>query len=194
VGNVNSVGINTNAPAYHLDVSGTVNISNNLTSLGNLICSSLYIPNIIRWYITRDVSANISFSGAVGTGGGFANVYMNGSTVFSTTGLATAWNTTTAVFTAPYNGVYMFQLNVYMYTVVSYAGSRNLVLRTTNGGLSFTQYLMFEQIYSSTFGSFTVTNTLYMTANQTIYYATEAITNYYTFGKNYTNLQIIKIA
>ena len=194
VGNVNSVGINTNAPAYHLDVSGTVNISGNLTS-GNLTCSSLYIPNIIRWYITRDVSANISFSGNVGaTSNGFGNVYVNGSTVSSTTGLATAWNTTTATFTAPYNGVYMFQLNVYMYTVVSYGGSRNLVMRGTGTQGNNAQYSMFEQIYSSTFGAFTITNTWYMTTNQTIYYETGGITNYYTFGKNYTNLQIIKIA
>jgi hypothetical protein len=194
VGNVNSVGINTNAPAYHLDVSGTVNISNNLTS-GNLTCNSLYIPNIIRWYITRDVSANISFSGNVGaTSNGFGNVYVNGSTVSSTTGLATSWNTTTATFTAPYNGVYMFQLNVYMYTVVSYAGSRNLIMRGTGTQGNNSQYLMFEQVYSSTFGAFTITNTWYMTTNQTIYYSTEGVTNYYTFGKNYTNLQIIKIA
>jgi len=208
-----SVGVNTvtanSAFPYTLDVSGTGRFTKNLQS-GDLTCNTLSATNINQWYITRDVSglytlpssATTTNPGNIGSTG-FGNVYVKGYAS------ASSWNLSTATFTAPSNGVYMFQLNVFDTNANSQNSLQNRFLVMVGTGLSkYTnnsaipgEYLMFTQSYNNNYGSYTITRTVYLNSGETIYFNQNPVFGtganyaplYWVYGNGYTNLTITQL-
>jgi len=200
---VNSVGINTNSTSAHLDVSGNGNISSSLTT-GPFVCNGtnpITVSAPRRWYITNATPNNYTTSpgtilGSTAGGGGFATVFYND--VNPTTN--TDFNTTTATFTAPENGLYLFELNIFDNS--ANLTGRRLQIRGNGVPSGYTydsgQYLMFNQQNQPTDTSYTFSNTYFLQTGQQIYYYcpstpfnTAVCYFYYYYG--YTTLKIFKI-
>jgi hypothetical protein len=203
----NFLGINKTIPTTHLDVSGTARYSGRTNMDGNLTCSSISVVNNNSfgnniWFITNGVGNGVysttPFGGNIGaTNSGFGNVYLNGNATPTTTGMATYWNATLATFTAPQNGLYRFQLQVYDNS--ANLTTRGNCLQLRGNGLQFQdnggQYLMFGQEYNDSGGQYVITQTLYLLTGQIIYYrnTSPSVGLTWYFGKGHTNLTITQL-
>jgi len=202
---VNSAGVNKSSTdisnanlsfPYTLDVSGSGRFTSTLQS-GNLTCSKITVSNINTWYITNIPGATITIpvNGNIGaTSSGFGNVFLNGSTTESS---STFWNKTTATFTAPTTGLYMFNLHVFDTTANT--TNRGNCLQICGNGLPNTQpnggqYLTFGQAYNSTEGAYVITQTLFLTSGQIIYYRNSGSVGLtWFYGKGSTELTITQL-
>jgi len=191
-----SVGINTNTTLYTLDVAGTGRFTQNLQT-GNLTCSKITVSNPNIWYMTYSPGATITVpvNGNIGaTSSGFGNVFLNGSTTESS---STFWNKTTATFTAPTTGLYMFNLHVF--DVSANMTTRGNCLQICGNGLPQTQpnggqYLTFGQAYNSSEGAYVITQTLLLTSGQIIYYRNSGSVGLtWFYGKGCTELTITQL-
>jgi len=202
---VNSVGINTNSTSAHLDVSGNGSISSSLTT-GPFVCNGtnpITVSAPRRWYITNATPTNYytnpgTILGSTAGGGGFATVFYND--VNPTTN--TDFNTTTATFTAPENGLYLFELNIFDNEPNNVG--RRLQIRGNGVPSGYTydsgQYLMFNQQNQPTDTSYTFSNTYFLQTGQQIYYycpsnqfVTPAVRCVFFYYYTYTTLKIFKI-
>jgi hypothetical protein len=202
---VNSVGINTNSTSAHLDVSGNGSISSSLTT-GPFVCNGtnpITVSAPRRWYITNATPTNYytnpgTILGSTAGGGGFATVFYND--VNPTTN--TDFNTTTATFTAPENGLYLFELNIFDNEPNNVG--RRLQIRGNGVPSGYTydsgQYLMFNQQNQPTDTSYTFSNTYFLQTGQQIYYycpsnqfVSPAVRCCFYYYYTYTTLKIFKI-
>jgi hypothetical protein len=201
-GNTNTIGINKTPSTYTLDVNGSGRFTQNLQT-GNLVCSSLLISTPKRWFITNTTAnnynttpGNILGSAIGGGGGGFNIVYYN-----DIAGGNTDFSCNTGIFTAPENGLYLFQLSIF--DNASNNVGRRLDISGTgvpypyNSGQYTGQFLTFNQTTSNFESMYTMTDVFYLKSGQTICYYVPSINNsssclfYYYYG--HTNLKIFKI-
>ena len=150
-------------------------------------------------YISNAVGVNAYMSAGYNFGtydGGNAYLIWNqittygGATVNEVPSSTADWNKFTGTFTAPSNGLYHFQLGIFINETTRY--SRWLQAAGT-GVMGTSQYLNFNQSYLTSEGSFTTSLMYYMTTGQTFYLYCPAQTPICFFGNGHTCLQIIKI-
>jgi sugar lactone lactonase YvrE len=196
-----NIGINNTSPQYNLDITGTGKFTQNLQS-GNLTCNTLSVTTPKRWFITASTQNNYTtirgnILGSSTGGGGFSIVFYN-----DVTGTGnTDFNTTTGTFTAPEDGVYLFQLSVF--DNASNNIGRRLAISGTGVPYQYDtvnntgKYGTFNQKSAWAASSYTMTDVFYLTAGKTVYYYvpnqlnTSSCVFYYTYG--HTNLKIFKI-
>jgi hypothetical protein len=193
------VGINATTITNALDVSGSGRFTSNLQS-GNLTCNKITVSNINIWYITCTTSSTITvpINGNIGaTNSGFGNVFLNGSATETIPTSSTSWDTSTATFTAPNTGLYMFNLHVFDLSANGTKGNclqicgNGLLKPQPNGG----QYLTFGQAYNSSEGAYVITQTFVLSTGNTIYYKNTGTDGLkWLYGNSYTNLTITKLS
>ena len=197
---INRVGINTTSPLSALDVNGTGRFTKNVQS-NDLTCNKLSVTTPKRWFITNTGGVgNYTTTPGNVLGIGAWNVVWyndvsggNGNTDF---------NTTTGKFTAPENGLYLFQLGVF--DNASYNVGRRLAISGTGVPYQYDsanntgKYETFNQYTPSNESSYTMTDVFYLTTGQTVYYYvpttpynSSSCVFYYTYS--HTNLKIFKI-
>ena len=198
----NSVGINTKSTSYTLDVSGTGRFTQSLQS-GNLTCNTLSVTTPRRWFITNTTGSNYTttagniLGSSGGGGGGWNIVWYNDATGTGNTD----FNTTTGKFTAPENGLYLFQLSVF--DNASNNVGRRLAISGTgvpyqyDSNNNIGKFETFNQTCAFNESSYTMTDVFYLTTGQTVYYYVPITNNsiscvfYYTYS--HTTLKIFKI-
>ena len=96
------------------------------------------------------------------------------------------------VFTAEFDGFYMFELNLFFNSTSSTAPLGRYV-QFLSPAPSSSQFCNFNQAYTTTEGAMTTIKSCYMTAGQTAYFkvSTGTITIY--VGNGYSNLSITKM-
>ena len=168
--------------------SETVIAAGNLTANGQLNVQArpftLYISNSGGGNAYIPAGSNFGTYSAV-----FGTPCWNQVTAY---GGATAgsWNTSTGVFTAPSNGLYHFQLGVFL-NETSRSGRWLQAGGTAVTGTA--QYLNFNQSYLLSEGSFTISLMYYMTSGQTFYFYCQGQSPICYWANGHTCLQIIKI-
>jgi hypothetical protein len=195
--NNNSVGINTNSTLYTLDVSGTGKFSSTLTS-GDLTCNSLSVTTPRRWFITNTGGTGnyTTTPGNVLGVGAWNVVWYNDATGTGNTD----FNTTTGIFTAPENGLYLFQLSVF--DNASNNIGRRLAISGTGVPYQYSsnigKFETFNQSSPSNESSYTMTDIFYLTTGQTVYYYVPTAqdsgnSTLFFYAYSHTNLKIFKI-
>ena len=200
---INRVGINTTSPLFELDVNGTGRFTQNVQS-NNLTCNSLSVTTPRRWFITNSAGSDYFTSpgyilGSSGSGGGGFNiVWYNDATGTGNTD----FDTSTGKFTAPENGLYLFQLNVFN----NASGNVGRLLAISGTGVPYQytsnvgKYETFNQSQTSDSNesSYTMTDIFYLKTGQTVYYYVPTTpdnansTRFFHFY-GHTNLKIFKI-
>lgn len=147
------------------------------------------------WYITAGTGGNATTpAGSVlgSSSNSPSNTRFNSVSVQGNA-LASAWNTNTAIFTAPESGIYSFQL----FCFVNYNTSgRWLSAKGTCVPQSGSQYLNFNIDFNTgTYGegSFTTSVMFYMNAGETFYYGCDNTSPNLFYGQSHTGINILKI-
>jgi hypothetical protein len=201
-GNPNScstLGYNTSCGSYTqstaIGCNATATASNQIvlgTNTETVVC-----PNKLNvqgqpftWYLSGNGGNSYTPAGRnLGSSFNVGGYYWNS---VSTYGGASSsnWDTTNAIFTAPSNGLYCFQLGVFNNGTGT--SGRWLQAQGTcvlGGG----QYLFFDEAYLTSEGSFTQSLMYYMTTGQTFYFNCPNQSPQFFYANGHTTLQIIKI-
>ena len=147
------------------------------------------------WYITAGTAGNATTpAGSVlGSSNNSPSNIKFDSVSVQGNALASAWNTNTAIFTAPESGIYSFQL----FCFVNYNTSgRWLSAKGTCVPQGSSQYLNFNIDFNTgTYGegSFTTSVMFYMNAGETFYYGCDNTSPTLFYGQSHTGINILKI-
>ena len=178
-----------------LNCSNTLNMNNNtITNVGGLTFSA----RTFQWIMTSaqanpgngttPVGSNIgAMNTQLGTGFSQVNIFGGAST--------TAWNTGTAIFTAPTSGLYHIQLNVFNNSELALTGRNIRFNAPTNSILGGTQYCYFNYTAIATGTSFNWTQMIWLDAGGSCYFVNEGSSNNLTFfyAPGHTTLNIVRI-
>ena len=197
--NCSTLGYNTSCGSYTqstaIGCNATATASNQIvlgTNTETVVC-----PNKLNvqgqpftWYLSGNGGNSYTPAGRnLGSSFNVGGYYWNS---VSTYGGASSsnWDTTNAIFTAPSNGLYCFQLGVFNNGTGT--SGRWLQAQGTcvlGGG----QYLFFDEAYLTSEGSFTQSLMYYMTTGQTFYFNCPNQSPQFFYANGHTTLQIIKI-
>lgn len=173
--------------AYNFYINNTATIFNGFRFTGGNINSSSQQQT---WYVTSTGGTGTTIAGnrigANTNGGSFFNTLtVNGGA------LSSAFSTTTAIFTAPVNGTYFIQLNVFNNGVNTIGRTLQFI---SSSSTQPSQYCFFNEQATTTECSFNWTTLVYLPAGGTAYFKNSGgptVTFYY--GNGHTNLTITKI-
>jgi len=143
-----------------------------------------------EWYMCNQGGSGITTSGTVignstQVGGNFASVTTFGGAS------ASSWNTTSAVFTAPTDGMYLFQFNIFHNDFANFGREIQMLSPALGGGA---QYCIFNLGQSGGEASYQWCQTLWFTASQTAYFQNpSAISLQLYYANGHTNLRITRL-
>ena len=182
----NAISINANSGNINLVSGSTVSIN----AVNGLSANILRLSNRpFEWYLCNNGTTGITLSGAnIGANTQVGNLSFNTGFGGAT---SSSWNNTTATFTAPTDGMYMFQFNIFENNVALYGRVIQMISPALAGG---NQWCIFNLAETGSEASYQWVQTLWMSASQTAYFKnTSAISLQLYYNDGHTNLRITRV-